>query len=257
MGLNTENAVRLGILISGGGTTMEKIVGATQPGEQLHGKVIPSVVITSREDAGGIDKAKALGIPVESVRRNDFEKGSAGLEALGWVMMGIFRKYGVDYISQNGWLPLTPGNVIVEYEGRIFNQHPGPLDPDHLGSGGMPLHFGGRGMHGLAVSAAVLEFQRTTGRMFPTEATIHFVKPEMDSGMIAESLVVDVIPGDTPESLARRLLPAEHSLQIHFWNKVSQGSIPEFHRSEPLIRPGEEHFLQEAIIYARHSYPNG
>lgn len=236
---------------------MEKIAKAAKPGGILYGKIEPAVVVSSRPEAAGLEKAKALGIPAEVVRRRDFEKGEPGLEAFGWIIMGILRKYSADYISQNGWLPLTPANVIYTYEGRIFNQHPGPLDPAHVDEDGKPLHFGGKGMHGLAVHAAVLEFQRLTSRGFPTEATIHHVSPKVDGGAVVARREVDVFPDDSPETLAARVLPAEHSLQIAFWQSVYDSTVSDLARPPYLIMPGEENLLHEAIIYARETYPNG
>lgn len=249
--------IRLAMLISGGGTTMEKIAEATRQHGELEGKIIPAVVISSRDDAGGIEKARALGIPTEVVKRRDYEKGEAGLEAFGWIIIGVLRKYGAEYVSQNGWLPLTPKNVIYEYEDRIFNQHPGPLDPGHVGEDGMPIHFGGKGMHGLAVHAAVLEFQRLSGRVFPTEATIHRVRPNVDGGPVVARREVTVKPDDSPETLAARVLPVEHALQIGFWQSVSDGTVSQLARPQNLIMPGEEALLRRAIVYARETYPNG
>ncbi len=249
--------LRLAIFISGGGSTMDAIVRATQQDGQLNNRIEPVVVISNKPDASGISKAQALDIPVRVVDRKDFEKGEKGLEQFGWAILAFLREFSADFISQNSWLALTPANVIQEYEGKIFNQHPGPLDPDHKGSDGLPLHFGGKGMHGLAVHAAVLEFQRISSRSFPAEATIHRVNPVVDEGVVVARNQVKVFSGDSPESLARRVLPYEHELQIEFWKGVSDGVGTEYHRPEHLIHEHEENFLKQAIIYARSAYPNG
>lgn len=223
----------------------------------LKGKIEPVVVISSRVDASGIEKAKGLGIPVEVVQRRDFEKGPKGLEAFGRALSSTLEKYHPTLVTQNGWLPYTPEDVISTYEGKIFNQHPGPLDPDNLDKEGQPLHFGGKGMHGLAVHAAVLKFQELTARRFSTEATIHRVSPEVDGGEVVFRKEVPVMIGDTPESLAKRVLPKEHECQIAFLSKVYEGKIEVIKRKSPLVLPGEEDKLQEAKEFGRKTYPDG
>jgi phosphoribosylglycinamide formyltransferase 1 len=252
-----KQPIQLALLISGGGTTMEAIIRATKQGGSLYKKVEPVIVISSRPDARGIGKAESLGIPVKIVERKQFEKGPVGLDAFGKSILAHLQEYGAHHVSQNGWLPFTPTNVIEKYEGFIFNQHPGPLDPDHTGLDGKSMQFGGKGMHGLAVHAAVLEFQRLANRVFPDEATVHRVSPEVDGGTVMGRQEVDVCPGDTPEMLASRMLPLEHILQIGFWEQVYQGTATESHRSDPLIHAEEESFLHQAIVYARDAYPNG
>lgn len=138
---------RLASLISGGGTTMQEIVKACQSGK------IPmdiACVISSNPTAGGIEKARRLGIPDKDiiiVDQNDFRGSDKKVdpESFGLKILKELRDRGVTIVTQNGWMPLTPPHVIDEYKNTIFNQHPGPL-PD----------FGGQGMYGRRVHAARL-----------------------------------------------------------------------------------------------------
>lgn len=205
-----KRKLRLAILISGSGSTMEAIVKSCKNGK-LKNKIEPVVVISNKENIPGIDKAKRLNVSVEIVKNNKY-------------LLSILKKYKPDIISQNGWLPLTPANVIKEYKNKIFNQHPAPLDPDNKDRKGNSLHFGGKGMHGLAVHKAVLDFQRKAKRRFPTEATIHKVTEKFDEGEVVARLEVPVLSSDTPESLAKRVLPFEHKLFIEFLEKEYLGT---------------------------------
>jgi phosphoribosylglycinamide formyltransferase 1 len=225
--------LRLAIFISGSGTTMEAIGYACQENDPLYGRIEPVLVIASRSDAGGIPKAENLGIPIQIVERKSFENG----QLFGEKLLSYLYQYNVEYINQNGWLPFTPKNVVECFKNKIFNQHPGPTE------------FGGKGMHGLAVHAAVLEFQRLTGRKFPTEAVIHKVTNVVDGGAVVARREVQIYPGDTPELLRDRVIKVEHALQIDFLNQLSQGIITELYREKPLVHKGEEQKLIQAIQY--------
>jgi phosphoribosylglycinamide formyltransferase 1 len=249
--------IRLGILISGSGSTMEAVARAASPGGPLDGKVIPAVVIASKPGIGGIEKAKNLNIPICIIERKQFAKDASGAAKYGQLLLHTLMDNHVDWVSLNGWMPLVPELIIRKFSHKIVNQHPGPLDPDHLGNDGKPLHFGGRGMHGKAVAAAVLKFNELSGRNIPGEATIHYVTVDFDMGRVLARTAVPVQKHDTPESLTARLLPVEHNLQIGFWKNVPAGKIPELSRKVPLIKPDEAPLLRQALEYAIKMYPNG
>ncbi len=167
--------------ISAGGTTMESTVKAAQRGE-LNGRegIVRFVgVISSRHDAKGLEKAKKLQVPTFVVDR----KVCKNREEFGLRLMAVLKGIGAEYVFQNGWLPLTPTNVLHQYEGKIFNQHPGSLDPEAEEG----MDFGGKGMHGLAPTCARLAYSRVTGEQNPyTESTIHHVSTDgkFDRGKI-------------------------------------------------------------------------
>ena len=235
---------RLVSLISGGGTTMEQIALAIErgdvPGMQMTG------VIASKPDAGGIDKARKLGIPTMIVDQRAF-RSERGLDraAFGRRLLAVLGDYGATVVTQNGWIPLTPANVTFTYGDRIFNQHPGP-----------PEQFGGKGMMGKAVHAAVLKFQELAGRTFDTSVVGHYADPELDKGGVVVRRKVEVFHNDTVDSLQARALPEEHRAQIEMLRALVDCRLREL-EPELLVEPDEMHLLEEAKCYAIGAYPKG
>lgn len=240
--------LNLAICISGGGTTMREILRACRDHRLPH--VNPALVVSSRLDAGGIDKARAEGLSGENIAviiRKSFESP----DAFGEAILRECRLRDVDLIAQCGFIPIMPSNVIVAYQSMIFNQHPGPLDRARPG-------FGGKGMYGLAVHHAVLYFAQRIGRPFRTEATVHRVTCEVDGGAILGIRPVEIIEGDDAPKLAARVLPHEHSLVIETILRFSElGGAQEIHREYPLIRTDEETLLNEAKDAGAKTFPNG
>jgi phosphoribosylglycinamide formyltransferase 1 len=239
--------MKIALLISGGGTTMEAIIKATKKGTLKN--VVPSLVISSSSDAGGIDKAKKLGIKDEDIliiNPKDFKNRNE----FGEKIIEECRKRNVDFIGQYGWHWLTPENVIKKFEGMIINQHPGPLDT------GRP-DFGGAGMYGMRVHQTRLEFVKRTNRNFWTEATTHRVTTKFDEGAILKRRQVEILPDDTAETLQARVLPVEHQVQIEALQDFANGTVVEFVRDEPLVLLGEEKILDECKKLAIKMYPNG
>lgn len=238
--------LKLALFISGGGTTMRAIIEACATG-RLPG-IEPALVIASREDAGGIEKALSAGIS-----RNDIcviRPNRADNDFVGQCMIDTCRNRGVDLIGLYGWLPLIPKKVIEAFPERMINQHPGPLDP------GRP-DFGGKGMYGRRVHCARLEFVRRTGRDASTEVVAQRVHPEFDRGTVICRRSVPILPDDTTESLQARALPVEHAVQIEALRGFSQGPVFELTRTEPLVRPEEIGILAECKRVAIERYPEG
>lgn len=240
--------MNIALLISGGGTTMEAMIKAARD-ERLSG-IEPVLVIASKPDAGGIAKARALGVAEKDslvLSPKSFEHP----EKFGEAIQEECRARGVEFIGQYGWLAKTPENVCKAFEGMIVNQHPGPLDPEGDGD------FGGLGMYGMRVHEARLQFVRTVNRDFWTEATSHRVTKNFDEGAIVKRKQVTVLPDDTAESLQTRVLPVEHEVQIETLRDFAQGTVSEFHRKIPLVLHGEEHVLEESKKLAIQKYPRG
>ena len=253
------NETRLGILISGGGTTAEAVIRACRAG-RLNLK--PAVVISSREDAGGIEKAENLGVKVEVVRRADY----GTREQFGKRFLSVFGKYEVDVVSQNGWMPLTPTNVVEKYSGRIVNQHPGPLDA------GRP-DFGGKGMYGARVSCSRIAYEWVTGAETPwTEATVHFVTEKYDKGDLVRiarmdfdglgrRVTIEELENDPGEliritkEVQERLLPIEHENVIEALAMITRGEDGVGRRKFPLIQGGELIVLKQAKKLAISLFP--
>jgi phosphoribosylglycinamide formyltransferase-1 len=240
--------MKIALLISGGGTTMEAIIKACKSG--VLAGVEPVLVIASRGDAGGIKKAQALGIKDDNIiilLPKSFETA----EKFGEAIINECKKRNVDFIGQYGWLAKTPENVCEEYKGMIVNQHPGPLDPGRSGD------FGGAGMYGIRVHEARLEFVHKVNRDFWTEATTHRVTANFDEGQIVKCKRVEILPDDTAETLQARVLPVEHEVQIAALQDFINGNVSEFHRDTPLVLKGEEDILEECKKSAIAKYPKG
>ncbi len=239
--------MRTALLISGGGTTMEAIIKACQSG--ILAGVTPALIVSSDPNAKGIEKAKALGIPDEDIIVMN-PKAFEGRDIFGEKLIEECKKRNVDFIGQYGWHWKTPENIIQEFEGRIVNQHPGPLDT------GRP-DFGGPGMFGLRVHETRLLFVKKVNRDFWTEATTHRVTGEFDKGVVVKRKQIPILEDDTAESIQARLLPIEHEVQIEALKDFVNDNVTEFKRETPLVLTGEEEILDECKKLAKEKYPNG
>lgn len=175
-------AARIAVLASGGGTNLEAILDHFAGIPNPAGTVV--LVASNREKSGALERAHAAGIPAEVFDATDD----------GTALLALLDEAAADLIVLAGYLKQVPKNVIHVYHGRIINIHPGLL-PD----------FGGPGMYGSRVHAAVLASGATS-----TGLTIHFVDYEYDHGPVIAQWRVGVKIGDTAESLAERVLSAEH-----------------------------------------------
>lgn len=158
------------------------------------------LVLSNRADSPALDRARERGIPAEVLER--WTEAADWLERLG--------RNRVDLLVLAGYLKLVPAGVISEFRGRILNIHPALL-PD----------FGGPGMYGHRVHEAVLQSGRAV-----TGATVHLVDEEYDRGEILGQARVPVLPDDTPETLAARVLKAEHHLLPAVVLKAAQAGRP-------------------------------
>lgn len=173
---------RIAVAISGRGSNLEALVHALDPGAPA--EVV--LVVSDRSEAGGLALARARKIPAEVLA----DPGNGGI----W--LELLRRHRVDLMVLAGYLKLVPGSVIAAYRGRVMNVHPSLL----------PAH-GGKGMYGRRVHEAVLASgARETG------ATVHVVDEAYDHGPVLAQMRVPVLPGDTPERLAARVLQVEHRL---------------------------------------------
>lgn len=252
--MSPKTKIKLALLISGGGTTMQAIIKACLPAGRRAGtgyiNVEPVLVIASNPKAGGIEKARALGIPEKDIliiNPKDFENK----EAFGEEIIKECKKREVNLIGQYGWMVKTPDNVISTFPDMIINQHPGPLDPGGNGD------FGGAGMFGMRVHQARLEFVKKVNHNYWTEATAHRVTSEFDKGAILKRKQVPILPNDTAETLRARVLPTEHQVQIETLQDFADGTVSEFKREIPLVFRGEEKILEECKEMAKKMYPNG
>lgn len=244
---------RLASLISGGGTTMNEMIKACQSGE------VPmevACVIASRARAGGIEKAQKLNVPVEVVDPRAFKTDGVHIdrEAFGKRMLEVLSEHGATVVTQNGWMPLTPPNVIEAFPGKIFNQHPGA-----------PELFGGKGMYGRRVHATVLLYRRLMKQgIFGTEVIAQRVDPKFDQGAVVKAARVNILPEDTVDDLQQRALPIEHQVQIALLRDIAKGTVEELDRSShemEVYRVHNEPDVREAFHVAQRMamllYPQG
>lgn len=172
------------ILISGRGSNMEAVVRAAEA-EQWPARI--AAVISNRADAKGLEFAAARSIPTAVVPNRDYPTREAFDAALQTVIDG----FAPDLVVLAGFMRiLTPG-FVEHYSGRMLNIHPSLL----------PL-FPGLHTHEAALAAGHAEHG----------ATVHFVTAELDHGPMVDQASIPVLPGDTPETLAQRLLVQEHVL---------------------------------------------
>ena len=229
------------------GSISQAVIGACKSGQLSRVEV--ALVIASNKNAGGLRWAQDAGIPTKVIRSRGKEP-----EVFGEEIIGECEARGIDLIGQYGWMAKTPANVIDRFQGpsgvMMIGAHPGPLDT------GRP-DFGGEDMYGLRVHCARLYFVRETNRSFWTAATAQRVDYEYDKGEMLNFEHLDILPDDTPQSLAERLRPVEHSVQIQTLKDFSEGGLTTKTRAGPLVLPGEEPILEEVKRIAKEQFPRG
>ena len=199
--------MHVAVAVSGRGTNLEALLQGLGP--DAPARVV--LVLSNRADAPALDRAVGRGIATVTLR--DHADGGEWLSAL--------ERHRADLLVLAGYLKLVPAEVIDRYRGRILNVHPALLPA-----------FGGLGMYGRRVHEAVLASgARESG------ATVHLVDEVYDRGAILGQARVPVLPGDDPETLAARVLEAEHRLlPAAVLAAAAAGRpvpIPEFAESNP------------------------
>ena len=192
--------LRVGVLVSGGGTNLQAIIDAVKSGDITNASI--EVVISNKKDAYALTRAKENGIAAESVCIKDFESREKFNDAL----IEKIDSYNLDLIVLAGFLVVLPPELIAKYRNRIINIHPS-LIPSFCGNGFYGLH-----VHEKALERGV----KVTG------ATVHYVDEGMDTGEIIFQKAVEVKDGDTPEILQKRVMEqAEWKLLPAAINKIA------------------------------------
>ena len=196
--------LRVGVLVSGGGTNLQAIIDAVKSGDITNASI--EVVISNKKDAYALTRAKENGIPAASVCIKDFESREKFNDAL----IEKIDSYNLDLIVLAGFLVVLPPELIAKYRNRIINIHPS-LIPSFCGNGFYGLH-----VHEKALERGV----KVTG------ATVHFVDEGTDTGPIIYQKAVEVLPGDTPEILQKRVMEqAEWKILPKAINDIANGII--------------------------------
>lgn len=176
--------LRVGVMVSGGGTNLQAILDAIDNGTVTNVQI--AVVISNNPGAYALERARNHGIPAVCISPKEY--GSR--EDFNTALLAGVDSYGLDLIVLAGFLVKIPEEMTRRYERRIINIHPS-LIPS----------FCGVGYYGLKVHEAALERGvKVTG------ATVHYVDSGMDTGPIILQKAVEVLDGDTPEVLQRRVM---------------------------------------------------
>ena len=192
--------IRLAVLLSGNGSTLENLMGRIAQGE-LDAAI--QCVVSSRKDAFGLERARRNGIPALAVHRKDYATWRE-FDAALWNALG---EYDIDLVALAGFMSLL--SVPPPFANRIMNVHPGLIPA-----------FSGQGMYGHHVHQAVLEYgAKVSG------ATVHFVDAEYDHGPIILQECVPVLDGDTPDSLAERVQAKERDLYPRAIQYFAEGRL--------------------------------
>jgi phosphoribosylglycinamide formyltransferase-1 len=196
------NLMNLGFLASGRGSNMQAVIDACVSGRL---RARPSVVISNNSRSGAIERARLGGIP--SLHLSSATHPDPDL--LDRAICDALVSHGVDLVVLAGYMKKIGPRTLSRYGGTIINIHPALLP-----------RCGGQGMYGIRVHEAVLASgTRETG------VTIHLVDAEYDQGPIIAQRRVPVVDGDTPESLAHRVLDHEHQLLVDTLVGIVSGSI--------------------------------
>ncbi|HVX84392.1 MAG TPA: phosphoribosylglycinamide formyltransferase [Phycisphaerae bacterium] len=220
---------RLGVLISGGGTTLQNLAEQIASGKL---RATIGVVIASNGHCHGIERARRLGLPVEVITRKEAGGGAGGgtLEAFSERIAGALRAARVDLALMAGFLSLW--TIPEDFQGRVMNIHPALLPK-----------FGGKGMHGRHVHEAVLAAgEKESG------CTVHFADNRYDTGPVILQRRVRVEAGDTAETLAARVFEQE---------KVAYPEAVRWWGEGVLERGGERAYLRKVVAYITRTAPGG
>ena len=175
---------RIAVLVSGGGTNLQALIDRQSAGMIPSGEIV--LVVSNRADAYALERAARAGIPARTVSRTDFPDAAERVAALHRVL----AEFEVDMIVLAGYLGIIRRETVQLYRDRIINIHPA-LIPSFSGMGFYGLH-----VHEAALNRGV----KITG------ATVHLVTEDVDGGPILLQKAVEVLPGDTPEILQRRVM---------------------------------------------------
>ncbi len=192
--------LRLAVLISGGGRTLQNFIELADSGGL---PIDIQLVVSSSPKAGGLKFAADAGIATEIVSRGDFDSD----QSYGQAVFSACRRAEVDYVAMAGFLKLAP--VPDDFQGRVLNIHPSLIPA-----------FCGKGMYGNRVHQAVLDYgAKLTG------CTVHFVDNEYDEGPIIWQQPVPVFDDDTADTIASRVFEVEKEAYPHVLKLLAAGKI--------------------------------
>lgn len=202
--MKSENAKKLHIAIfaSHTGTNMQAIIDACRRGD-LNGEVC--AVISNNSNSQALEKARIAGVPGYHLNNKTYPEEDELDEAI----CKLLTESGADIVALAGYMKKLGPKVLKQYKGRILNIHPSLLPK-----------YGGKGMYGTHVHRAVIDAgEKTTG------VTIHLVEEEYDTGEIIRQCEIEVLEGDTIDTLSKRVLEKENSFYVETLKLISEGVI--------------------------------
>lgn len=202
--MKSENTKKLHIAIfaSHRGTNMQAIIDACKSGD-LNGEVC--AVISNNSTSQALEIARIAGIPEYHLSNKTYPEEDELDEAI----CKVLTESGVDIVALAGYMKKLGPKVLKYYKGRILNIHPSLLPK-----------YGGKGMYGINVHRAVIDAgEKTTG------VTIHLVEEEYDTGKIIRQCEIEVLEGDTIDTLSKKVLEKENSFYVDTLKLISEGVI--------------------------------
>lgn len=176
--------VKIAVLVSGGGTNLQALLDSEARGENPNGRI--TLVVASKPGVYALERAAKAGVESCVVSRKSYESP----EAFDAALLEVLKSHDIGLVVLAGFLSVLGPSVVAAYPRRILNVHPALIPA-----------FCGPGMYGLRPhQAALARGCKVTG------ATVHFVNEECDGGPILLQKAVDILPGDTPEALQKRVM---------------------------------------------------
>jgi len=194
--------VNIGILASHGGSVLQAIIDAA---DGPHPELRPCVVISNNSGSGAAERAVRRGIPFVHLSAHTHPDPDALDAAIAEALSGA----GAELVFLAGYMKKLGPATLARFRNRILNTHPALLPK-----------FGGRGMYGERVHRAVLEAGETRSGV-----SVHLVDAEYDTGPVIAQRAVDVLPGDTVETLEQRVRAAERELVVETLAAIAGGRI--------------------------------
>lgn len=196
--------LKIAVCVSGGGTNLQAIIDAVADGRITNTEIVR--VISNKKDAYALERAAKAGIDAVAVARGDYPDKESFQDAL----IAAVDEAAPDLVVLAGFLVVLPEKMVAKYNRRIINIHPS-LIPSFCGDG-----FYGLRVHEAALARGV----KVTG------ATVHFVDEGTDTGPIIKQKAVEILEGDTPEVLQKRVMEqAEWKILPATINEIAAGKI--------------------------------
>lgn len=194
--------LRIGVLASGEGTTLQAVLDASAAG-QIAAVVV--TVVSNNSDSGALRRARSAGARALHLSGKTHPEPGA----LDSTIIAELSRDGVEVILLAGYMKKLGPALLEHYRGRIINTHPALLPK-----------FGGHGMYGMNVHRAVLAAgERESG------ASVHLVEAEYDTGRVLSQAAVPVEPNDTPDTLAARVQERERRLVVFVLGQIADGAL--------------------------------